>query len=293
MAEVLEREVIDADDLQGFSDPLADVAGLSSVLVHDVGQGDAISILDADERPVLRIDYGGLQSGPFKGKTGKARAGSINAKLPILQAAPLMLTHWDEDHWCSARRHTDVLTKARWIVPRQRTSPRAVRLSAKVATINCVPEAEVGTVFQYRAQNGDTVWWEKIDHFDPTGEGEDCNMTGLAFSVTRGDRVIFLPGDAPFDRIRHYRLHQEDGRKMVGLVAFHHGSGNHWRNATEEFLKTWASPNMDQKVVFSYGDPNTYDHPVLDNYEPYFGASAFFATPQVRQRTIGPIHIRL
>jgi beta-lactamase superfamily II metal-dependent hydrolase len=291
MTETLTREVVEADDLQGFFDPLAKVAGISSVLVHDVGQGDAISILDLSEKPVLRIDYGGLQSGPFKGKTGKKRTNAINAALPVGDGAPLMLTHWDEDHWCSARKHTDVVTKAHWIVPRQRTSPRAVRLSAKVETIHCVPEAEVGTVFQYRAQNGDSVWWEKIDRFDPAADGEDCNLTGLAFSVTRGDRVIFLPGDAPFDRIRHYRLHQEDRRKMIGLVAFHHGSGSHWLDATERFLRTWATPGGGQKVVFSCGDPNTYDHPVLANYQRHFDPSAFVKTPDVRKGTTGPIHI--
>src|SRR4051794_2498600 len=133
MTATLERDEITAAEA-GITlvNPLAHCDAIGGVIVHDVGQGDSISIVDAFHQPLLRIDYGGQQSSPFKRWSGPARAGAIDAALPVQPDDPIMLTHWDEDHWCSARLGTQALAQGRWLAPRQWTSPRAVKRSARM-----------------------------------------------------------------------------------------------------------------------------------------------------------------
>lgn len=277
------REAITASQAElTLHNPLANCEAISGVVVHDVGQGDAISVLDEAGRCVLRIDYGGQQSSPFKAVAAAERADAIDRALPVAAGAQVMLTHWDEDHWSSARRGTQALSQGRWLVPRQWTSPRAVKRSALIKTVHCIPESLVGAVIKYEARNGDAVWWEKLQRFHPAAKDEDCNKTGVAFSVTSEmkNRVIFLPGDAPFDRVAHYRIHREEERRMRGLVAFHHGADTHWTRATRAFLQGWCDQSITQSVVFSCGDPNSHGHPREDGYGDYLD---LLRTPSARK----------
>ncbi len=285
MAATVERQEITAAEAGlTLANPLARCDAIGGVVVHDVGQGDAISIVDAFDRPVLRIDYGGQQSSPFKTGSRAAQVRAVDAALPVAADDPIMLTHWDEDHWCSARIGTQALSQGRWLAPRQWTSPRAVKRSGQMQVIACVPENLVGTVVKFEARNGDAVWWEKLKPFDPSVPAEDCNHTGVAFSVTveRHNRVIFLPGDAPFHRIGHYGLHRQDERRMRGLVAFHHGSGAHWTARTTAFLDDWVDTAIEQTVVFSCGAPNSHDHPDAAKYMEHFAPHVLVRTPAVR-----------
>jgi beta-lactamase superfamily II metal-dependent hydrolase len=284
VAATLKRQEITAAEAGvTLVNPLAHCDGIGGVVVHDVGQGDAISIVDEFDHPVLRVDYGGQQSSPFKTMSGAAQVRAIDAALPVAADDPIMLTHWDEDHWCSARIGTHALSQGRWLAPRQWTSPRAVKRSAKMQAIACVPELLVGTVVKFEARNGDAIWWEKLRAFDPSVPAEDCNFTGVALSVTSKsqNRVIFLPGDAPFHKIGHYELHKGE-RQMRGLVAFHHGSGAHWTAGTTAFLADWQNADIDQTVVFSCGTPNSHDHPDAEKYLRRFASRVLVRTSAVR-----------
>jgi len=260
---------IDAASLSlDMTNPLASVEALGGILVADVGQGDAIGLLDQGERIVAWIDYGGKQSSPFLGLSGQPRIDKIDAHLPAGPALPVFLSHWDEDHWYSARPGAAACETSAWLVPRQWPSPAAVRRSREIKTIRCFPESLASPILCFVARNGDELWCEKLKPFRSNVASEDCNRSGLAFSVVRkkGGKVIFLPGDAPFHLPKHYRLHRAEGYKMRGLVAFHHGAGAHWTKGTRAFLKRWASDAVGPVVAFSYGDPNGYGHPLKANY---------------------------
>jgi beta-lactamase superfamily II metal-dependent hydrolase len=248
-----------------IADPLAAVNGIAGVRVMDVGQGDAIALLDLSLTPVLWIDYGGRESSPFKQFSGKKKIAEIDKVLPAGPGVTVMLTHWDEDHWNSAKDDTAV-EGADWIVPRQFTSPRAVRRSARFQKARCVPEALVGQLQTFRALNGDALQWEKLKRFDSNATHEDCNRTGLAFSIVRAGtgEGILLPGDAPLNAVRHYARFDAKFR-LRGLVAPHHGAGTHWPK-TEALLRFWNAPGEVQDVVFSCGMPNSYQHPDATNY---------------------------
>lgn len=262
-----------------LTNPLEAVASLTGVCIHNVGQGDAISIVDESFSRVFHIDYGGKQSSPFKPKTN--RVALIDSSMPVDPGRTLMLSHWDEDHWCSARMGAKVLSDAHWLVPRQLTSPRAVERSTKVKTIHCLPERFVGRALKFETSQGDAVWFEKLGRFVSGASTEDCNTTGVAFSITSRDKeVILLPGDAPYHLVKHYWHLREAGYRLRGLLAFHHGADTHWEPETEALLRNWPAARGGQTVVFSYGDPNTYEHPYRDRYKVLLPAAVLENTPQ-------------
>ena len=262
----------------GQLDPLAGVGSLRGVRVYDVGQGDGLAVIDGNGKPVLHIDYGGRQRNPFMQTPPAQRAARVDAYMPIDASRLVMVTHWDEDHWCSADKGI-AARAATWLVPRQVTSPRAVEFAAKkVARMACIPEAWVGVPSYFRAANGDELWWEKIAASGTNAAAhEDCNHTGVAFSLVRrsksGGQVILLPGDAPFGEVGHYRSHWEDMLTLTGIVAFHHGADTHWTSATRDLLEFWPLTGKQVRVVFSCGVDNSYGHPFPDNYAQLFGGA--------------------
>jgi hypothetical protein len=189
----------DVADVSGV-DPTAGIRAISGVRVHDIGQGDSISVLSDTGKPFMQIDYGGRVGNPF------GRAGQIDSRMPVPSEGLLMLSHWDEDHWCSASRGT-LARAASWLVPRQTTSPRAVKFSTTLPRIHCVPERMVGDAYVFTTEQGDQIWWEKIAAApDPSALEEDCNHTGIGISIVKHSpaQVILLPGDAPYCEVSHY-----------------------------------------------------------------------------------------
>ena len=270
----------DLDEIDGLT-PLARADAILGVRVYDVGQGDSIAILDQDKRPVVQVDYGGREGHPFVGPDW------ADAVVPVAKADLVMMTHWDEDHWCAARKATTIKT-AKWLVPRQITSPRAVQFSTEISSIRCIPETHVGRAFHFTSRGGDELWWEKIAHGPEIGaEDEDCNRTGVALSVVRrrldgSGSVILLPGDAPFDRIGHYWRHFDAGLTLRGVVAFHHGAGTHWTRATEQLLTDWADVAVPPTIIFSCARPNSYNHPDDKRYSALLPRAALEYTADKR-----------
>lgn len=291
---VRERQRIGGVDLSSIAGlrPLADVRSLSGVRVYDVGQGDAIAVIDGAGIPVLQIDYGGRQGHPFAAMSSE----DVDAYLPISHDRLLMMTHWDEDHWSSAPRG-NAARAAHWLVPRQVTSPRAVRFSAELNHIQCIPEDEVGEVFCFAAENGDEIWWEKIASSEiDASRHEDCNRTGVALSLVRrnreGGEVILMPGDAAFGAVSHYRRFRNEGFSLTGLVAFHHGSGSHWTRVTERLVTQWPQNNGPCEIVFSCAAENSFGHPDAKRYATLFPNTKPECTADARKRCDSFIDIK-
>ena len=271
--------------------PLVGVGSLSGVRIHDVGQGDSISILDGEGNAVLQIDYGGRQGHPF----GGLGTDEVDKRMPVGPAALLMMTHWDEDHWSSAPRG-NAARAARWLVPRQLTSPRAVRFASGLDQIACIPEEEVGEVFAFEAENGDAVLWEKLSPSAQSEKGtrENCNRTGVALSLVRrdgeGGEAILVPGDAAFGHVRHYWQLRDAGLTLAGLVAFHHGSGCHWTRTTRRLLREWPK-SVRFEIVASCSGDNSYGHPDRACYAELFPDHPLRTTAD--ERAAGSDHVDL
>lgn len=276
------RKVIKAQHPASYTqvDPMRGVKSIAGIRIYDVGQGDAICVLDQDRKPFLQIDYGGKYSNPF------ADDDQVDERMPLKNVRLIMLTHWDEDHWCSASKNT--LSKQRaWLVPRQRTSPRAALFSATLGQAYCVPETDVGKSIFFQAQNGDRVVFQKIAHMpEPTHE-EDCNATGIAFAVENRNSVILLPGDAPYDQVELFDNLVTSGKSLHAIVAFHHGSRRHWTTATHKYLRRWSVLKPPGTVVFSYGKGNPYRHPGQGNYRSSLSDWQHLLTPDLREHGQG------
>lgn len=275
------RERIGEDDATFIRAPdtVARAAALSGIRVYDVGQGDAIAVLDQNGDPVLHVDYGGRQDSPFR----KKKPAEVDAIMPIASDGLVMMTHWDEDHWSTAPKGA-AAKASHWLVPRQVTSPRAVRFSASLDKVKCIPEARVGRVHLFRARNGDALLWQKIALSSiHSAQDEDCNRSGVALALVRGagadGQVILLPGDASFGWVPLYHQLWASNRTLTGLVAFHHGAGTHWSPATEALLRNWdRTGDKACEVVFSCARDNGYGHPQPDRYSdlmPIAGCSTF------------------
>lgn len=270
MSTKTERERIGGADIASIKAPaaVARSGSIAGARVYDVGQGDAIAVIDESGRTILQLDYGGRQGNPFDGKS----AAIVDGMLPVPKDALVMVTHWDEDHWSTAPKG-DAAKASEWLVPRQVTSPRAARFAADLEKVHCIPETLVGNVFQFRASNGDAVLWQKIAHSSPSPVvHENCNKTGVAIALLRrsGDhgQVILLPGDAPFDQIPLFTSLHSAGMTLTGLVAFHHGSKYHWTNRARSMLRSWpVTRGGPCEVVFSYGAGNSYGHPHPNKYD--------------------------
>ena len=283
---------LDVESIEGVN-PLGGVRSLSGVRVYDVGQGDSIAILDGDGNPVFQVDYGGRQGHPF----GALKPLELDIRMPVAAGSMLMMTHWDEDHWSSAPKGT-AAQKAKWLVPRQVTSPRAVRFAAELEDIHCIPEDGVGKLFRFTAANGDAIRWEKLaaSRSDVT-KREDCNRTGVALSVVRttdqGSEVILLPGDAAFGHVRHYHQLRDAGATLTGIVAFHHGSGCHWTRTTERLIGNWPGTAGPPEVVVSCADKNSYGHPDRAKYAKVLPGLTLNETSAARARGDGFLEIKL
>lgn len=285
MAAPNKRSQIGASDIRLVCsiDPTAHVKRIKGVRVHDIGQGDSISILSEKGMPFMQIDYGGRIGNPFGGP------GQVDMRMPVSQDRLLMLSHWDEDHWCSAAKGT-LARSANWLVPRQITSPRAVKFSLTLPRIHCVPEYRVSQAQVFTTEEGDQIWWEKIAPSPvPSVLKENCNHTGIAFSIVRNvgrashGQVILLPGDAPYDRVAHYQDHLRLGLRLRGMVAFHHGTNQHWTSSTVNLLKNW-SPTVDPvEVVFSCARENSYGHPHKQAYTGLSYRRKLRSTPGIRR----------
>jgi beta-lactamase superfamily II metal-dependent hydrolase len=291
MSGKLARARIGGADVASIKAPTA-VAGaraISGARIYDVGQGDAVAILNETGRTILQLDCGGRQDNPFE---GKSRA-EVDRMLPVSTDALVMITHWDEDHWSTGPKG-DAAKDVDWLVPRQVTSPRAVRFAADLEKVRCIPETHVGTLFEYRAQNGDAILWQKIAKSSPSPAiHENCNRTGVAVALLRqsggAGQVILLPGDAPFDEVPLFDALRSAGTTLTGLVAYHHGSKYPLRNGTRSLLRDWpVTPGGPCDIVFSYGTTNSYGHPHPDRYDMLTNRREV-ATPVLRT-TKAPYH---
>lgn len=77
----------------------------------DVGQGSAHALMCECGFPVLYSDVG---CGVYR--NARTRPGTV--RFCLCNDPPVVLSHWDADHWSGARQDTELLKK-RWVAPRQ------------------------------------------------------------------------------------------------------------------------------------------------------------------------------
>lgn len=218
------------------------------VAVYDVGQASCSAVLDDRSIPLMYFDFGRPLG--FNKKTELHPWPKFCYSL----CPPVVLSHWDFDHWAGARVYKsersnpsqgpwrEEVMSGDWIAPRQYLSPNNLALAQALhqrkrlffwpSDLRSI-SLPFGRVVQCTGPN----WLRKAER----------NDSGLALFVTSKAReAILLPGDADFPFVpllQRYRL--------LGLVASHHGA------------KVTSVPTASQvgRVAFSVGEDNCYHHP--------------------------------
>lgn len=220
-------------DIQGA---LATVGGEQAAAVYDVGQGNCTAFL-RDGFPTLYFDIGG---GVMRHRDSFPTA--LN-RFCFTGEPSVILSHWDWDHWSSARRDTTALGTT-WVVPRQRIGPTHCAFLSDLL--------RHGTVH---------VWPGDLDQLQVaelrvercTGYASDRNASGLAMVFERSgadsDERMLFPADCGYDFIPSGRL------DYTSVVVAHHGG------RTKSTFVPAISGSPESRIVYSYGIPNYYEHP--------------------------------
>ncbi len=238
----------------------AGATAIKGVRVFDIGQGDGIGLLDQHSDPFCYVDYGGLGDHPDKGNPAH-----MALRMPCTAAGvqiPVVLTHWDKDHYWSAHKKNTAIQANQWLVPRQWASPQAVRFAARLTSAYCWPESLGNTTHAFAVGTHFEIQIRKCKKFDIHALVEDRNLSGLAITlidkrISGSEQVIVLPGDCHFDAIPSF-----PGYPIKALVAYHHGSGVRWSSATAATINHSA---VTCEMAYSYGT-NPYGHPNRANY---------------------------
>jgi hypothetical protein len=201
--------------------------------VYDVGQGSANGLCDGSGMPLAYYDLGGAVLG---------NAGTFPSALTglcLTHTPPVILSHWDWDHWSSGSRFPQA-QQMTWIVPYQRLGAVHATFAADVAA------------------NGRLLVWPPALRSVEVGQLtiEKCrhkgrNHSGLAGHVTgpKGELPILLPGDARYSAI------PSGHASYTSVVVPHHG-------ADMKLKATPVCPALPaSRLAYSYGQNNCYGHP--------------------------------
>lgn len=200
---------------------------------YNVGQGNCTAICQQDGYPLLYVDFG-------CGVLRNAKTFPREMRPCLTSNQPIVLSHWDLDHWALALRFPKA-EDSKWIVPRQG------------------PLGATHVKFAQRLhQKGNLLIWPSRQEQMGTAHGIICklpqsrsrNQSGLVMTAeTRWHEPspirTLLPGDAPYCYIPAKA--QTD---LAGLVVSHHG-GSHRGDSPPQ-----ACP--DHKCGYSFGIGNSY-----------------------------------
>lgn len=246
--------LVEAQDSQ-LSSTLLRGLSIDFVTVLDVGQGNANALWSSRGGAVMYFDFGG-------GVTANARTYPKGAVPPCLSwSPPVVLSHWDWDHWSSVGRFPELFT-VKWIVP---------------PPIDLGP-THVAFAAELFARGNLLMWPKSRDYFDSgplphagTGAGfriERCrgsgrNDSGLAMVVSgtgprNRPRVVLLSGDAAYDHIPAVGRK----RRFDAVVVAHHGG------LVQSDARVLPA-KKDSVLVYSVGHANYYGHPQLQSLLTY------------------------
>ncbi len=232
---------------EDIEDALAKAGQIDHAVVYDVGQGSSAGLCNSVGRVVVYCDFGG---GVLRHTTTFPPGLNL---FCMCASAPIILSHWDWDHWSSASRDTRAYN-CKWIAPRQKMGP--VHRTA---------------AFQMASGAGLLIWPHGLASISSgqitidkcTRTGTSRNDTGLAVTVAKSGnpsapRLLFT-GDADYSFIPPAQAAIASATAdFIAIVAPHHGGKMRTRSAP---LRPKAGH---ARVAYSYGISNMYRHGVAN-----------------------------
>jgi hypothetical protein len=209
-------------------------------VVYDVGQGNCIGLCDSSGSVSTYFDFGG-------GVTQNRKTfPSALQSFCFTNNPPIILSHWDHDHWSSAYLDHRSFSMV-WILPRQPLTPQHVKLLSDIA-------AAGGTA--WFLPSGFNGRW--FGHFYlEICTGSNRNNSGIALTLSEhrsgvGEKIL-MPGDADYRYIGSVSI----GSPYLSVVAAHHGG------ALSGATTIPGNPGRGiSRLVYSTGANNSYRHPL-------------------------------
>lgn len=218
---------------------------------YDVGQGSATALLSDFLQPTMYYDIG---SGVYR----NAKTRSHGLILCHCNYIPILLSHWDTDHWAGAISYAPAsdpkfFLRQTWIAPFDNTiGPKHILFIKAILSSG-------GKVFLYRGKK--TLG--PIKQADGRiltllkGSGSDRNSSGIAVLVH--DHVAklnwLLTGDVEYQ----YLFSGSPPDPIVGMTVPHHGA------SLSSPKSIPPSPHLNyQRLIYSFGPGNSYAHPKTD-----------------------------
>lgn len=213
--------------------------------VFDVGQGSANGFVE-DGPVTLFHDLG-------CGAYANAKTAPSNTVACHSRDAPIVLSHWDTDHWAGARRFAppaipDAFLKRIWVAPFDPT----VGVTHVAFALDIL--AAGGALKILSSASGPTAWMPIKGGRQMRlikGSGYKRNDSGLALEVRdSSNRRWLATGDVDYE---HLSGHLNE--RYVAIAVPHHGAAT----------SPAASPPKPElgyaRLVYSFGRDNTYGHP--------------------------------
>jgi hypothetical protein len=212
-------------------------AKIDWAVVYDVGQGNSIGLCNGRGSVEAYFDLGG-------GVLANAATFPSTLKnFCFTRNPPIILSHWDFDHWSSANRDTNALART-WLAPRQSVGPTHVALMTSIMSSGKLLLAPPGLATKWRGQL-------QLEFCNGSGR----NHSGIALTLSEkpngvGEQMLF-PGDARYPCLPSLSSKQN----YLSAVAPHHGADMKNRTVT-----TCLGLNP-SRLVYSFGAGNTFSHP--------------------------------
>lgn len=218
--------------------------------VYNVGQGLATSIEERGELPFLYFDFGmSCLQNTFN------RPQNINININVDNYPSIILSHIHIDHWYAITEFTEAF-KCQWYIPNQdlktffrKRCAEIIASGGNVYYITDTIRGSVGTIFI----NGDS---KHTPSRSPKHIHENGLSMRLRLTLQNTTINVLISGDQYYDYIPDSYL-----RDLNVLVACHHGGEYSWssrRNVYEDIPQPIVGPS---KIIYSYGETNTYQHP--------------------------------
>jgi hypothetical protein len=206
--------------------------------IRDVGQASYSCLRSFGGSAALYYDVGWPL--PFNRRTEPKRF------FPDLGRAPIVISHWDWDHFCfSLKKAGKHLLDCDWVAPVQKLGPGAARIAHMLHTKRRLHSWK-GSVVSFGAG--------KVGYCSATPS--DANNSGLAVRIKLSSKSsILLVGDADYQFLPAALSGKSDA-----LVVTHHGA-----RFVSPLSAVPRPSSSDSKCVISFGRGNTYKHPHADS----------------------------
>lgn len=215
-------------------------------LAFDVGQGSANGFSCGG--PITFFHDLGC------GAYANSKTAPLNAIICHSRPAPIILSHWDTDHWAGSYRFApknspDIFLDRYWIAPYDRTiGPRhvafALSILASGGKIYILPEGSWDHHIKIR--HGKSLRLIK-------GSGLDRNSSGIAIELRNENNLRWLvAGDLDYK----YMMNLSDN--YVAISVPHHGAKPSINSMPPAPTATYS------RLIYSFGPNNTYKHPSVD-----------------------------